>query len=180
MKRVPLLLADGFEAFEAAAFTDVLGWVSVFGSEPIEVVAVGMHPRLKCAFALEVVPAARLSEVKLEEFDAVAIPGGLEKAGFYRDAYSEVIRRFSRLSKPVASTCAGALPVGRSGVLGGRRAMTYHLLGIDVGRGWWRWEPTLCTHGWFGAGTSSLRHPRPRRSMWRSLSLRVSLLAGTP
>jgi len=132
MKRVLLLLADGFEAFEAAAFTDVLGWASVFGSEPIEVVAAGMHPRLKCTFALEVVPAAQLSEVKAEEFDAVAIPGGFEKAGFYRDAYSEefseVIRKFSRLGKLVASICVGALPVGRSGVLKGRRATTYHLL----------------------------------------------------
>jgi 4-methyl-5(b-hydroxyethyl)-thiazole monophosphate biosynthesis len=132
MKRVLLLLADGFEAYEAAAFTDVLGWASVFGSEPIEVVAAGMHPRLKCTFALEVVPEVQLSEVKAEEFDAVAIPGGFEKAGFYRDAYSEefseVIRKFSRLGKLVASICVGALPVGRSGVLKGRRATTYHLL----------------------------------------------------
>jgi len=56
MKIVLLLLADGFEAYEVVAFTDVLGWASVFGSEPIEVVTAGLHPRLKCTFALEVIP----------------------------------------------------------------------------------------------------------------------------
>ena len=125
-------MADGFEAFEAAAFTDVFGWASVFGSEPIEVISAGLHQRLKCTFALEVTPTIQLSEVKVEDYDAVAIPGGFEKAGFYRDAYSQefldVIRRFSEMGKPVAAICVGALPVGRSGILVGRRATTYHLL----------------------------------------------------
>lgn len=132
MKRVLLLLADGFEAFEAAAFTDVLGWANVFGAEPIEVVTAGLHPRLKCTFALEVIPALQLSEVKVEDFDALAVPGGFEKAGFYQDAYSaeflDVIRRFAKSGKPIAAVCVGALPVGKSGILKNRRATTYHLL----------------------------------------------------
>jgi 4-methyl-5(b-hydroxyethyl)-thiazole monophosphate biosynthesis len=132
MKRVLILLANGFEAFEASAFTDVLGWASVFGSEPIEVVTAGLRPRLKCTFAFEVIPMIQLSEVKVRDFDAVAIPGGFEKAGFYEDAYSpkflEVIRRFAEAGKPVASICVGALPLARSGILKGRRATTYHLL----------------------------------------------------
>jgi len=132
MKKVLLLLANGFEVFEAAAFTDVLGWADAFGSEKIEVITAGLHPRLKCTFSLEVIPSLRLSAVKVEDFDAVAIPGGFEKAGFYQDAYSpeflEVIRKFAELGKPVASVCVGALPIGKSGVLKGRRATTYHLL----------------------------------------------------
>lgn len=132
MKRVLLLLANGFEAFEAAAFTDVLGWASAFGSEEIEVVTAGLHQRLKCTFALEVIPMLQLSEVKVEDFDAVAIPGGFEKAGFYEDAYSseflDVIRKFAELGKPIASICVGALPLGKSGILKGWCATTYHLL----------------------------------------------------
>src|SRR3989338_5124186 len=118
MKRVLLLLADGFEAFEAAAF--------------IEVVTAGLHPKLKCTFTFEVIPMLHLLEVNVKDFDAVAIPGGFEKAGFYKDAYSreflDIIRKFSEQGKPIASICVGALPVGRSGILTGRRATTYHLL----------------------------------------------------
>ena len=132
MKNVLLLLADGFEAFEAAAFMDVLGWANTFGAEPVETVTAGLHQKLKCTFALEVLPALQLSEVRVEDFDAVAIPGGFEKAGFYQDAYSpeflDIIRKFAESGKPIAAICVGALPVGKSGILKGKRATTYHLL----------------------------------------------------
>ena len=132
MKRVLVLLSQGFEALEAAAFTDVLGWPNIFGDEPIEVVTAARHLRLDCAFALQVVPMIQLSSVCVEDFDAVAIPGGFEGAGFYEDAYSseflDIIRKFAELGRPIASICVGALPVARSGVLTGRRATTYHLL----------------------------------------------------
>jgi 4-methyl-5(b-hydroxyethyl)-thiazole monophosphate biosynthesis len=56
-----------------------------------------------------------------------------EAAGFYEDAYTEpfldVIRAFDRAGKPIAAICVGALPLARSGVLAGRRATTYKLLG---------------------------------------------------
>ena len=132
MKRVLLLLSDGFEAFEAAAFTDVLGFASAFADEDIEVVTIGLHPQLHCTFGFTVVPDEQLEGLGLDDFDALAIPGGFQKAGFYNDAYSErfldVIREFSGASKPVAAICTGGLPVARSGVLEGRRATTYHLL----------------------------------------------------
>lgn len=132
MKRVLILLSEGVEAFEAAAFTDVLGWANTFGAEPIDAVTAGVRLRLKCAFGFEVIPNALLSEVDLTTFDALAVPGGFEAAGFYRDAYSEnfleVIRTFADQGKPIASICVGALPLGKSGILRGRPATTYHLL----------------------------------------------------
>jgi len=132
MKRVLLLLSDGFEAFEAAAFTDVLGFASALGDEEIEVVTIGLHPQLSCTFGFTVVPELQLDELDTTEFDALAIPGGFGKAGFFDDAYSErfldVIREFSRSEKPIGAICTGGLPVARSGVLSGRRATTYHLL----------------------------------------------------
>ena len=49
MKKVLLLLANGFEEYEASAFTDVLGWSRVFGM-PVKVVTAGMHPQLRCTW----------------------------------------------------------------------------------------------------------------------------------
>ena len=133
MKRVLLLLADGVELFEAAAFTDVLGWAGTFGPERIEVISAALHPRLRCTFGPDVIPDVQLDQVRAENFDALAIPGGFETAGFYEDAYSEpfldIIRQFDRVGKPIAAICVGALPLGKSGVLAGRRATTYELLG---------------------------------------------------
>ncbi|MFW6056905.1 MAG: DJ-1/PfpI family protein [Chloroflexota bacterium] len=133
MKRVLLLLSDGFEAYEAAAFTDVLGFAATFGDEEIEVITVGLHPHIRCTFGFTIMPQLQLEDLEDENgFDAVAVPGGFESAGFYEDAYSdqlvEVFRRFAARGKPIAAVCTGALPVARSGVLSGRRATTYHLL----------------------------------------------------
>lgn len=132
-KRVLLLLADGVEILEVAAFADVLGWADTHGSERIEVVCAALRPRLRCTFGPDLVPDVQLDQVALADFDALAIPGGFEAAGFYTDAFAEpfldVIRAFDTAGKPIAAICVGALPVAKSGVLRGRRATTYKLLG---------------------------------------------------
>jgi 4-methyl-5(b-hydroxyethyl)-thiazole monophosphate biosynthesis len=133
VKRVLLLLADGVELFEAAAFTDVLGWADTFGAERIECVCAGLRPRLRCTFGPGLIPDVQLDQMRAEDFDALAIPGGFETAGFYEDAYAEpfldIIRAFDRAGKPIAAICVGALPLAKSRVLAGRRATTYKLLG---------------------------------------------------
>jgi 4-methyl-5(b-hydroxyethyl)-thiazole monophosphate biosynthesis len=132
MKKVLVLLANGFELYEAAAFIDILGWATVFGSEPIEIITAGSSKRIKCTFGFDVIPDAKISQVDLKSFDALAIPGGFERAGYYQDAYSpkfiEVIRQFEASGKPISSICVGALPIAKSGVLKGRKATTFHLL----------------------------------------------------
>ncbi len=131
MKRVLLLIPHGAEVFETAAFIDVLGWASVEGCEPIEVVTAGLQPEVTCTFGVRLLPDALIGELRLDEFDALALPGGFEEFGFYEEAFSatvgEVIRDFDRRSRPIASICVGALPIAHSGALTGRCATTYHL-----------------------------------------------------
>jgi 4-methyl-5(b-hydroxyethyl)-thiazole monophosphate biosynthesis len=131
-KKVLLLLANGFEAYEASVFTDVLGWSKAFGDIPVEVTTTGRHQKLKCTWNFTVIPEIQIGEVNTKDYDALAIPGGFEKAGFYEDAYHEdfltLIRTFNEEKKIIASVCVGALPLGKSGILEGRKATTYHLL----------------------------------------------------
>lgn len=132
MKKVLLLLANGFEAYEASVFTDVLGWSRAFGDIPVEVTTAGMRRKLQCTWNFTVIPEIQIDEVKVKDYDALAIPGGFEKAGFYDDAYHEdflkLIKAFNSEKKIIASVCVGALPIGKSGILKGRKATTYHLL----------------------------------------------------
>lgn len=131
MTKTMLLLAEGFEAVEASVFSDVLGWNRFEGDGSTEVVTVGMRARLRCTWNFFVIPEALLEEVDVRDFDALAIPGGFEEAGFYDDAFSEpfldVIRVFDAAGKPIASICVAALALGKSGILKGRRATTYNL-----------------------------------------------------
>lgn len=113
MKRVLLLLCKGVEIYEAAAFYDVLGWSREYGTEGVEVVMVGLQNEVRGTFGIKVIPDQLLSEIKADDFDALAIPGGFENYGYYEEAYSnpvaDLIRRFSDMEKPIASICVGAL-----------------------------------------------------------------------
>jgi 4-methyl-5(b-hydroxyethyl)-thiazole monophosphate biosynthesis len=132
MKNVLLLLAQGFEVYEASVFTDVLGWSRDIGDIPVNVLTAGRREQIKCTWNLLVTPEAQLSEISVDEFDALAVPGGFEEAGFYEDAYHEdflkIIRQFHESKKIIASICVGALPLGKSGILKNKKATTYHLM----------------------------------------------------
>ncbi|HEY0595614.1 DJ-1/PfpI family protein [Sphingopyxis sp.] len=132
-KRVLLLLAEGFEPLEAAGFTDVLGWANIDGDEGIELVSAGLRPTLRATFGFSVIPDAIVADLDLDSFDALAVPGGFEGAGFYDDALADefiaVIAKFDKASKPVASVCVASLSLGAAGILNGRRATTYHQVG---------------------------------------------------
>jgi len=131
-KKVLLFLAQGFEEYEAGVFTDVIGWSRVFGTVPVDLITTGLRPEIKCTWNLTVKPEIDFDKINVNDFDALAIPGGFEKAGFFEDAYDErflnLIQEFDKQGKIIASICVAALPIGKSGVLKGRHATTYDLL----------------------------------------------------
>lgn len=124
-----MLLANGFESYEASVFTDVLGWNLFEGDKSTELTSVGMHPQLKCTWGYSNVPDKQLKDINLDDYDALAIPGGFEEANFYEDAFSDefgrVIRDFDSKNKPIAAICVAALALGNSGILKNRPATTY-------------------------------------------------------
>lgn len=130
MKRVLLLLASGFETFEASAFIDVIGWNLVDGDHSTELFSCGLRKELKTSFNQRFLADYLVEEIKVNDFDALAIPGGFEEYDFYRDAYDErflnLIREFNKQDKIIASICVAALPLGKSGILNGKRGTTYH------------------------------------------------------
>lgn len=128
-KRVLLFLPRGFEEYEAAVFTDIMGWSRAEGKEGVEVTTVALRSPVNGTWNFSLLPQRILEEVSVDEFDALAFPGGFEEKGFYEDAYHEsvqdMIRLFHESGKPIAAVCVGALALGRSGILAGRNATTY-------------------------------------------------------
>jgi len=130
-KKVLLFLAQGFEAYEASAFTDVFGWSRESGLESVDMVTTALRPSIKCYWNLIVQPEMAFDQINVDDFDALAIPGGAGDAGFYEDAYDErfldLIREFDKKGKHIAAICVGALPIGKAGVLKNRNATTWDL-----------------------------------------------------
>ncbi len=156
MSKTLLLLADGFETYEASVFIDVLGWNRVDGDGTTELVTCALRKQIQSTFHVIVNVDVTVDEIHIDDYDALAIPGGFEEYGFYHDAYDErfldVIREFHARNKIIASICVAALPLGKSGILKGRNATTYNkkkrirqktleTFGVNVIN-----EPIVCDH----------------------------------
>jgi 4-methyl-5(b-hydroxyethyl)-thiazole monophosphate biosynthesis len=132
VKKVLLFLSQGFEELESAAFTDVFGWSREAGKDPVELVTTGLREEIKCTWNFIVKPELSFDSIDVSDFDALAIPGGFEDAGFYEDAFDErildLIRNFNESGKLIASICVGSMPISRSGILKGRKGTTYDLM----------------------------------------------------
>ncbi|SMQ30394.1 4-methyl-5(b-hydroxyethyl)-thiazole monophosphate biosynthesis [Pseudomonas helmanticensis] len=130
MKSVLMLLANGVEPLEMAAFTDVLGWADLLGDDSLELVHAGLRRRIITTFGITISPNYLLRDLDTSAFDALALPGGFEPAGFYEEALSEqflsTIRDFVDAGKIVASVCVASVCLGAAGVLRGKNATTYH------------------------------------------------------
>lgn len=130
MRKVLLLLADGFEIFEASVFIDVIGWNLVEGDRSTELFTCGLKKEIKSSFNQRFIVDYLIGDIDISSFDALAIPGGFEVYGFYNDAYDDkfldLIRGFKANNKIIASICTGALPMGRSGVLKDKNGTTYN------------------------------------------------------
>lgn len=130
MKKVLLLLAKGFEIYEASVFIDVIGWNLVDGDGTTQLYTCGLQKEVRSTFDQRSIVDYTIDEINVADFDALAIPGGFIEYDFYEEAYDErfleVIREFDRQGKTIASICVAALPVGKSGVLTGRKGTTYN------------------------------------------------------
>ncbi len=130
MKKVLLLLAKGFETYEASVFIDVIGWNYTGGDKSTELYSCGLTKEICSTFNQKIIVDHLHTEIDVSEFDALAIPGGFEEYGFFDEAYSEsflkIIRDFHSMNKLIASICVAALPLGKSGILSNKKATTYN------------------------------------------------------
>ena len=129
--KILLFLAKGFETMEFSVFVDIFGWARNDYGYPIDVETVGFSKTVNSTFNIPIIVDKTIDEIDINDYDALAIPGGFEEFGFYDEAYNEeflsLIRKFDEQNKLIATICVGALPLGKSGILKNRNATTYHL-----------------------------------------------------
>lgn len=124
MKRIAMMLADGFEPIEALAPTDALRRGGV------EVALISTMATLEVTAAQDVIVRADMlaDEADLMAFDAICVPGGsggvdnLKKCAVLAEALPRFMSDGERL---VASICAGPLVLNDLGLLAGRTATCY-------------------------------------------------------
>lgn len=129
--KVLVFCAKGFETMEFSVFIDVFGWARNDYGHDITVETCGFTRQVNSTFNVPIIVDKMIQDINVDDYDALAIPGGFEEFGFYEEAcdkrFLEFIREFNEKNKIIASICVAALPLGKSGILRDRNATTYHL-----------------------------------------------------
>lgn len=75
-----------------------------------------------------------LEEVKVDDYDALVLPGGQINPDVLRTQKKAVsfVREFAESGKPVAAICHGPWMLIEAGVIRGRRATSYHSIQTDM------------------------------------------------
>ena len=130
-KKVLVFLAKAFETMEFSVFIDVIGWARVCYGHGLFVETCAFTKEVISTFNVPVRVDKTIEEINVDEYAALAIPGGFGEFGFYEEAYDErfldLIKEFNAKGKIIATVCTGALPLRKSGILKDRKATTYHL-----------------------------------------------------
>lgn len=122
MPRVLVPLAAGFEEIEAVTLIDVLRRADV------EVVSAGLEGRqVTGSHGITLTADAMLDQVLEEDFDLIALPGGLpgaehlkQHAGLRQRLQTQVANQ-----RPVAAICAAPMVLNAAGLLSGQAATSY-------------------------------------------------------
>ena len=129
--KILLLCAKAFETIEFSVFIDVMGWATQDFQCDITVDMCGFQRTVISTFGVPITMDVLIDDVQLEDYDALAIPGGFREFGFNEEAFDrrtlELIRKFNANNKPIATVCVAAFALAESGILKGRNATTYHL-----------------------------------------------------
>ncbi len=121
MKKVAVMLADGFEEIEALTVVDIIRRANItcdmFSVSSMEVK--GAHDI--------VVKVDKLISEEVKEYDVIVLPGGMPGATNLRDNEEVIglVKWFNDNKKIVAAICAAPMILGELGLLKGKKATCY-------------------------------------------------------
>ena len=125
MKRMLVLLSDGFEEIEAMGTVDILRRCGVY----VEICSATGSGELVSSRKIHVLADSVLeeSEMDVNAWDGVILPGGQPNSDTLRHtpAVVELVRKFYQAGKLCCAICAAPVVLERAGLLVGRRATAY-------------------------------------------------------
>lgn len=84
--KVLLLCLNAFETMEFSPFVDVMGWAHDDFNCDIEIEICGFNKQITSTFGVSMSADILIDAVNVDDYDALAIPGGFEEYGFYNEA----------------------------------------------------------------------------------------------
>lgn len=123
MKKVVVLLAQGFEEIEALTCVDVLRR----GEVDCILCSINGKEDVKGAHGVVVKAETLLENINGDEYEAVILPGGMPGATNLRDneKVTEMVKKFDKENKIVAAICAAPIVLKKAGIIYNRKVTSY-------------------------------------------------------
>jgi 4-methyl-5(b-hydroxyethyl)-thiazole monophosphate biosynthesis len=130
MKNILIVATDGMEDMEIAPLIEIPGWTKVVEDvEKVNVKIAGWDDVIHLFHGTKIVPDLKMDEVKVDDYDAIVIPGGWPGTKFFEYTFTEKFKAFlieaEKKNKLIVTLCFGVFPVGNAGLLKGRKATSF-------------------------------------------------------
>lgn len=112
--KILIPFADGFEEIEAVTNVDVLRRVG------IEVISVTLNNKIvKGAHNIEFLTDCHISEINIEDFDGIILPGGMPGATNLRESKEvlNILKELDRKNKLIAAICAAPIVLKEADII---------------------------------------------------------------
>lgn len=123
MKKVLLLLAEGFEEVEALTIVDYLRRMDIV----VDTVSIG-GKNVQGAHGINIEADKKIEAIDdIKNYDGLVIPGGIPGATNLRDddRVIKLVKEFNQEQKIIAAICAGPIVLERAGILKGKKVTSY-------------------------------------------------------
>ncbi|MGN1378254.1 MAG: DJ-1 family glyoxalase III [Dorea sp.] len=123
MKKVSVMLADGFEEVEALTAVDLLRRAKIY----VDTVSVTDDFTVHGAHGINVQTEDLFDEVDFSETDMIVLPGGMPGTTNLKEheELKKVLLRFAEEGKYIGAICAAPTVLDEIGILQGKRATCY-------------------------------------------------------
>lgn len=115
MKDLLIFLADGFEDIEALTVCDYLRRADL----EVDLVSISGKEKVKSAHNVTILADKTFDEIKIEDYRALYIPGGLPGATNLasNNKVLELVKMYKEENKTIAAICAGPIVLDKAGLL---------------------------------------------------------------
>lgn len=124
MKRVAIMIGNGFEDIEMVSVYDILKRAGVSA----ELISVN-DETVTSAHGLRVTSDRNIKDTELKDYDMIFIPGGKIDNLLKSEELKKELKAFDEKGKMISAICAGPLVLENANILNGRSVTSYPGLG---------------------------------------------------
>ena len=130
MKKVSVILADGFEEIEALTVVDLLRRAQIY----VDTVSISDDYMVSGSHGISVQTEDLFEEVDFADFDMIVLPGGMPGTANLgnHSGVRKAVRDFAECGKYVAAICAAPTVLSNLGLLKGKRVTCYPAMEKEI------------------------------------------------